>query len=116
MSFNIECIDEGVYVSPQLTADHMKPLANAGIRSIINNRPDMEGGALQPGSRELEAAALAAGLQYEHLPVHPAGHSEADALRMAQLVASLPKPVLAFCRSGRRSTALYGFGRRLVSG
>lgn len=115
MSFQIECIDEGVYVAPQLSADHMKPLADAGIRSIINNRPDLEGGALQPASRDLEAAARAAGLHYEHLPVHPAGHSEEDARRMAELVASLPKPVLAFCRSGRRAAALYGFGRRLGS-
>lgn len=114
MSFNIESIDEGLYVSPQLSADHMKPLADAGIRSIINNRPDMEGGALQPASRDLEAAARAAGLHYEHLPVPPAGHSEADARRMVELVAKLPKPVVAFCRSGRRASALYGLGRRLA--
>ena len=116
MSFNIECIAEGVYVAPQLAAEHMTALADAGIRSIINNRPDLEGGALQPASRELEAAARAAGLQYEHLPVQPAGHSEADALRMVELVEGLPNPVLAFCRSGRRAAALYGFGRRLASG
>jgi uncharacterized protein (TIGR01244 family) len=54
-------------------------------------------------------------LHYEHLPVQPSGHSEEDARRMAALVASLPKPVLAFCRSGRRAAALYGFGRRLGS-
>lgn len=107
----VERVDEALSITPQLGADDMHAAAAAGYRSIVNNRPDFEGGRAQPRSAELEAAARAAGLQYRHLPVPPSGHSDADARRMADLVDSLPKPVLAFCRTGRRSAALYQKGR-----
>lgn len=106
-----EPVDEALSITPQLSAQDMEAAAANGYRSIINNRPDFEGGPGQPRSAELEAAARAAGLQYRHLPVPPSGHSDADARRMAELVDNLPKPVLAFCRSGRRSAALYVKGR-----
>lgn len=107
-----ERIDDGVFVCAQLTPADMPALVAAGFRGVINNRPDHEGGPAQPTSRELEAAATAAGLAYRHLPVQPAGHSADDARRMVELAAQLPKPVVAFCRSGRRSQALYNLGRR----
>lgn len=107
----MEPVDEALSITPQLSGEDMQAAAAAGYRSIINNRPDFEGGPGQPRSAELEAAARAAGLQYRHLPVPPSGHSDADARRMAELVDTLPKPVLAFCRSGRRSAALYLKGR-----
>lgn len=110
---HITPVDEDLHVCAQLAAEHMQPLARAGIRSVINNRPDFEGGALQPTSSQLEQAARAAGLAYVHLPVPPAGHAEADARRMAGAVEALPKPVLAFCRSGRRSLSLYQLGKQL---
>lgn len=105
-----EPVDEALSITPQMEAQDMEAAAAHGYRSIINNRPDHEGGPAQPRSAELEAAARAAGLQYRHLPVPPSGHSDADARRMADLVDGLPKPVLAFCRSGRRSAALYQKG------
>ena len=114
MSLNLQPIDEGVYVAPQLQPAHMQALADAGIRSVINNRPDGEEGPQQPTSQQMEAAARAAGLEKAYLPVPPAGYTEAEARQMTALVDRLPKPVLAFCRSGRRSTGLYGMGRRLA--
>lgn len=106
-----EPVDEALSITPQMGAQDMEAAAANGYRSIINNRPDFEGGPGQPRSAELEAAARAAGLEYRHLPVPPSGHSDADARRMAELVAGLPKPALAFCRTGRRSAALYQKGR-----
>ncbi|HEY0884734.1 MAG TPA: TIGR01244 family sulfur transferase [Ramlibacter sp.] len=112
----VEPVDEALSITPQLSAEDMRAASAAGFRSIINNRPDFEGGPSQPRSAELEAAARAAGLQYRHLPVPPSGHSDADARRMADLVEGMPKPVLAFCRSGRRSAALYQKGRSVPRG
>lgn len=106
-----ERIDDGVSVCAQLAPADMPALAAAGFRGVINNRPDDEGGPGQPTSAELEEAAIAAGLTYRHLPVPPAGHSPDDGRRMVELVAQLPKPLVAFCRSGRRSQALYRLGR-----
>lgn len=85
----------------------MAEAAAAGFRSVINNRPDFEGGPDQPSSAQMEAAALAAGLTYRHLPVNGAYQSPEEIEQFRQLLAELPRPILAFCRSGARSTRLF---------
>ena len=107
-------VEPGFYVTPQLSVDDMPALKAAGFASVINNRPDQEGGPVQPESRALEAAAYAAGLEYRHLPVPPKDHSDPEARQMAELVNSLPQPVLAFCRTGTRSASLYLKGKELI--
>lgn len=109
-TLSLERIDEALYVAPQVRPEDMPALAAAGARSIINNRPDFEGGAGQPTSAQLEDAARAAGLGYRYLPVPPAGHTPEQARSMANAVSALPQPVVAFCRTGRRSAALYRMG------
>ncbi|MFN9451282.1 MAG: TIGR01244 family sulfur transferase [Rubrivivax sp.] len=104
---SVRQIDENVCVAPQLSPEAMEAAAKAGFKSVVNNRPDFEGGADQPTSAQIEAAALAAGLAYRHLPVSGAFQSEQDAQAMALLLAELPRPLLMFCRSGARSARLY---------
>jgi uncharacterized protein (TIGR01244 family) len=96
-----------VCVAPQLDAAAMAWAAQAGFRSVVNNRPDFEAGPDQPTSAAIEAAALAAGLRYAYLPVQPAYQSPEEIARFAALLSELPKPILAFCRSGARSGKLY---------
>jgi uncharacterized protein (TIGR01244 family) len=96
-----------VCVAPQLTPEAMADLAALGFKSVVNNRPDFEEGPDQPTSAQVEAAAQAAGLAYAFLPVQPAYHSPEEIARMAELVAALPRPMVAFCRSGNRSGKLY---------
>jgi uncharacterized protein (TIGR01244 family) len=103
----IRQIAADVCVAPQLTPDAMAELARLGFRSVINNRPDFEEGPGQPTSASVEAAARAAGLEYVHLPVQPGYQSPDEIARFGQLLSQLPRPVLAFCRSGARSTKLY---------
>jgi uncharacterized protein (TIGR01244 family) len=74
---------------------------------VVNNRPDFEHGPDQPTSAQIEAAAVAAGLVYRHLPVDGGWQSPEQIAAFAQLLAELPQPMLAFCRSGARSTRLY---------
>jgi uncharacterized protein (TIGR01244 family) len=112
-SVSTATIDDALSIAGQLQADDMRKLADAGFRSVINNRPDFEGGSGQPAHADIEAAARAAGLEYRYLPVPPGGHTVDQARAMIELVDTLPKPVLAFCRSGRRSAALYMMGRSL---
>ena len=100
-------VSNDVSVAPQLAPEAMAEAAAAGFRSVINNRPDFEGGADQPTSASIEAAARAAGLEYEWLPVAPNVHSADEIARFGELLATLPKPILAFCRSGARSTKLF---------
>jgi uncharacterized protein (TIGR01244 family) len=85
----------------------MAELARIGFKSVVNNRPDFEHGPDQPTSAQIEAAAVAAGLVYRHLPVDGGWQSPEQIAAFAQLLAELPQPMLAFCRSGARSTRLY---------
>lgn len=102
-----------IATAPQLGPDAMAAAAAAGFRSVINNRPDFEGGVEQPTSAVMEAAARAAGLEYVHLPVSGAFQTPEQARAMADLMERLPKPVLAFCRSGARSGRLYQMALQL---
>lgn len=103
----IRQIAADVCVAPQLTPEAMAELARLGFRSVINNRPDFEEGPHQPTAASVEAAARAAGLEYAHLPVQPAYQSPEEIARFADLLERLPRPLVAFCRSGARSTKLY---------
>ena len=104
---SVQSLSPDLSVSPQLAPDAMAQAAAQGFRSVINNRPDFEGGPDQPTSASIEAAARAAGLAYEWLPVAPNAHSADEIARFGELLATLPKPILVFCRSGARSTKLF---------
>lgn len=94
-------------VAPQLTPEAMAEAARLGFKSVINNRPDYEEGPDQPTHAAIEAAARAAGLTYAFLPVDGGYQSPEEIAAFAQLLSDLPRPILAFCRSGARSTRLF---------
>lgn len=101
-------LDEATFVAPrQIFPADVPALAAQGIRLVVNNRPDGEEPG-QPSSADIEAAASAAGLGYRHIPV--AGAFPAD--RITAMAEALDRgPVLAFCRSGTRSTWLWALAR-----
>ena len=107
MSLPLQQIAPDFCVAPQLDPAAMAEAAAAGFKSVINNRPDMEGGPDQPLSVDVQAAAEAAGLEYRYLPVNGAYQSPDEIDAMRALIDQLPKPILAFCRSGARSTRLF---------
>jgi uncharacterized protein (TIGR01244 family) len=100
-------IADDVFVAPQLDVPAMAELARLGFKSVVNNRPDFEHGPDQPSSAQVAEAARAAGLEYRHLPVAGGYQSPEEIAAFRALVAELPHPLLAFCRSGARSTRLY---------
>jgi len=104
--------DERFSSADQIAPEDLPTLAEAGYRSIVCNRPDHEGGTAQPSSDALRAAAAQLGLQFAYLPVKPGRITAADAAAFAGLLAELPAPVLAYCRSGTRSTSLYRLARQ----
>jgi uncharacterized protein (TIGR01244 family) len=106
-SLPLQRIAPDVCVAPQLEPAAMAVAAAQGFKSVVNNRPDFEGGPDQPTSAAMEAAAAEAGLTYVHLPVQGGWQSPDEIARFAELLAELPRPLLAFCRSGARSTRLY---------
>ena len=106
-SLPIRAVSPDVCVAPQMTPDAMTAVAALGFRSVVNNRPDFEHGPDQPTNAAIEAAARAAGLEYRFLPVDGGYQSPEQIAEFAKLLRELPGPVLAFCRSGARSTRLF---------
>lgn len=110
MAANFIELAEGFYVSPQIAAEDVAAAAALGIRLIINNRPDGEESG-QPAGAEIEAAARAAGIAYLPIPIRGMGinNDHLDAFDAA--IAGQDGPVLAYCRSGTRSTMLRALAR-----
>ena len=100
-------IDDKTYASPQITVADVAEAKALGVVLIVNNRPEGESDDQTPGA-EIEAAAHAAGIAYVAIPVSHAGFSlpQVEALDAA-LAAAGDAPVLAYCRSGTRSTLLW---------
>lgn len=107
---DIRSISTDVSVAPQIMPDDLPAIAAQGFRSIICNRPDGEG-ADQPTFEEIETAARAAGLDVVYQPVTSGKVTDVDAASFAEAMARLPKPVLAFCRSGTRSATLWSLSQ-----
>ncbi|MEO0032475.1 MAG: hypothetical protein RIS94_2233 [Pseudomonadota bacterium] len=100
-------IDEKTFASPQITVAEVAYAKALGVGLIVNNRPEGESDDQTPGA-EIEAAAREAGIAYVAIPVTHAGFSlaQVEALGTA-LDEAGDAPVLAYCRSGTRSTLLW---------
>lgn len=97
-------------VSPQIGAADVAALAAQGFKALICNRPDGEG-ADQPGVQEIERAAAAAGLTLRYQPVESGKVLDEQGAEFGRLLAELPKPVLAYCRTGTRSATLWALSQ-----
>ncbi len=104
---HLQTLSTHLSVTAQLEPADMAWAAAKGFQSVINNRPDFEGGDDQPTNAAISAAAQAAGLSYAFLPVDPGFQTPYEIAQFAQLLTTLPGPVLAFCRSGTRSGKLF---------
>lgn len=107
---NIVKLTDRVSVSAQIAPQDVAEIAAAGYTVLINNRPDGEE-AGQPGSAEIAAAAEAAGLEYHYMPVTAVSFPGPDFDAMTDVLDDEDHPVLAFCRSGTRSTNVWVAGR-----
>jgi len=98
------------WASPQISLADVAEAQARGITLIVNNRPEGEAEDQVPGT-EIEAAARAAGLDYLAIPVTHAGFSEEQVQTLADALAATAGPVLAYCRSGTRSTLLWSLAQ-----
>ncbi|MCE4537272.1 TIGR01244 family phosphatase [Pelomonas sp. P7] len=93
-------------VAAQVHAGDLREISNAGFRTLICNRPDGEGND-QPVFAELVAAASGLGIAMHYLPAESGKVTDEQGRAFGALMASSPKPVLAFCRTGMRSTTMW---------
>lgn len=99
-------LTENVLVSPQLALEDVAAAAALGVGLIVNNRPDGEEPSAPQGD-EIAAAAAAAGMNYVAIPIGHAGFSEPQVNAMIDALEQAEGPILAYCRSGTRSTLLW---------
>lgn len=100
-------ITETYFVAPQIAAEDIPALAEAGFTHIICNRPDEEvPPALQADA--MRSAAEAAGLTFVLNPVSNAGMTPDNITQQQQTLAEDQAKILAYCRSGTRSTFVWG--------
>ena len=103
-------LSETMLASPQLCRDDIAAAGAAGVTLVINNRPDGEAPDAPQGA-EIEAAARAAGLDYLAIPVTHAGFSEPQVAAMQLALEKAQGVVLAYCRTGTRSTLLWALAQ-----
>ena len=103
-------LDDRVVVAPQIAVADLAEARARGVGIVVNNRPDGEAPD-EPQGAEIEAAARAAGLDYVAIPVGHGGFSQPQVDAMATLLERAEGLVLAYCRSGTRSTLLWSLAR-----
>jgi uncharacterized protein (TIGR01244 family) len=99
-------LNDRVYVAPQLVPEDFAAARAAGVRTVVNNRPDGEAPD-QLDSAEAERLATEAGLDYVHIPVPLGGLTGEMAEAFGRTLAESQGPLLAYCRSGTRSCTLW---------
>jgi uncharacterized protein (TIGR01244 family) len=102
-------LDDKVLVSGQIHPDEVAALVGEGITMLVNNRPDGEEPG-QPLGVEIEEAARAVGLDYRAIPIIR-GIGPADAEAMQEAIKSADGKLLAFCRTGTRSSLAWALAK-----
>jgi len=98
------------YVSPQIAAENLPAIAEAGFTRVICNRPDSE----VPSSHQaatIGAAAKAAGLEFEVLELTHQTMTPHNVARQKALTEAAAGPVLAYCASGTRCSVIWALGQ-----
>ncbi len=107
---DIREIDPTYAVSPQIEPADCAAIAEAGYKTLICNRPDVE------VSPDLSAAAIAkaakaAGLTFVDNPVNGAALTMDVIESQGNALSESAGPVLAYCASGTRSTVVWALSQ-----
>lgn len=108
-------VTNDLMVSPQIGLDAVAEAKAQGVTLIINNRPEGESEDQVPGA-DIEAAAHAAGLEYVAIPITHSGFSQPQVEAMVAALQGAEGKVLAYCRSGTRSTLLWALAESAQGG
>lgn len=103
-------LTDDIIVAPQIGVDAVAEAAALGVTLIVNNRPEGEAEDQIPGA-VIEAVARDAGLDYVAIPVTHSGFSQPQIEAMTVALDAAEGKVLAYCRSGTRSTLLWALAR-----
>lgn len=102
-------LTDTIFVAGQIKADDFAAIAAAGIKTIINNRPDDEV-MFQPKASELEALAKEHDINFHNIQFSQS-LDPAQVQEFAELLETASGPILAFCRTGTRSTTIWALSQ-----
>ncbi|WP_301585260.1 TIGR01244 family sulfur transferase [Halomonas alkaliantarctica] len=104
-------LEKGVEITSQLTVEELEQVKAQGFNTVICNCKPGESTEF-PGESAYRRKAEEIGLHWVHIPVTPGEYSLADVAAFAEALQQLPRPILAFCRSGKRATHLWAYAKR----
>lgn len=94
-----------ITLSGQITPADVKLLAEKGVKTIVNNRPDFEE-AGQPTSDEIAQACAENGIAYAHIAFAGGQMTMEHLQAFADFFNDNELPLHLFCRTGNRSNGL----------
>lgn len=102
-------LTEACSVAGQILPADVEALKQSGFVTIVCNRPDDEDFG-QPAATEISNACDEHGVAFHHLPISNAGINADMVKEFQKIIAESNGPVLAYCRSGQRSSVLWQYG------
>ena len=103
---DIRKLPDDFSVSPQVDVDHVREIAGAGFKSILCNRPDHVDPE-QPMYDAIAKAAAHEGLEVAWVPIVGGRMTPGALEEFRKALDEMPRPMLAYCRSGTRCTMLW---------
>ena len=108
---NMIPLDEHTLVAAQIKPENFGDIAKAGIRLVVNNRPDGEALMGQPSAATIEEAAAGHGIAFINIPFTMNTLTPEHVAQFAGVLSKTEGRVLAYCRSGSRSSLLWAAAR-----
>ncbi|MDF1778840.1 MAG: TIGR01244 family sulfur transferase [Rhizobiaceae bacterium] len=103
---DIRKINDEYSVTGQISVADLDEIVSMGFKSVVCHRPDGEAEG-QPKFADIEQAAKARGIELRHIPVGPSGVGHEQVQQFVDALDEMDRPMLGYCRSGARSTAIY---------
>lgn len=106
MAFQAKELSAQLSVHGQICPADIEAIKGAGSETIINNRPDGED-TDQPTSDAMQQEAELCGIDYFYLPMTPGEVTDELLAGFRTAVNHSSGPILAHCRTGKRSAVLW---------
>ena len=107
---NLQTLEPGFAIADALSPADLEEVSRQGFRTVICNRRPGESED-HPGEQAFAAEAERLGLKWVSIPVASGEYSQADVASFRRTLEEAPAPILAFCRSGKRSTHMWAQAR-----
>jgi uncharacterized protein (TIGR01244 family) len=115
IAVNAKFLANGVWVTEQVVPESFADIKARRFESIIDLRPDGEEPG-QPSSETIAKLAQASGLAFAFVPVKHGDIPSQSVDALAQSLALVHKPILLYCRSGKRAARTWALAEASRAG